>query len=151
MCSVECRDEASRVVHLEQYRVLLEVTSVLAIAQVLLRGTQQAYYSHSSMAGTLRSPHATIRAPAGTRKAPADTTVFGYSPPPEIGLGRDVYKFLQRLDLSSPIQHPRRDLSNGFFVAEILSRFYAVSACTKLHECVCKLAISTVDVECCII
>lgn len=72
------------------------------------------------------------------KKAAAESTVFGYSPPPEIGLGRDVYKFLQRLDLSCPIKSPRRDLSNGFYVAEILSRFFAVSAWAWQHNLALK-------------
>uniref|UniRef100_A0A383WQE5 Calponin-homology (CH) domain-containing protein n=1 Tax=Tetradesmus obliquus TaxID=3088 RepID=A0A383WQE5_TETOB len=72
--------------------------------------------SASPKAASLRSPKATT-----SSKAP---DVFGYSPPPEVQLGRDCYKFLQRLDLSIPVKNPRRDLSNGFVVAEILSRFF---------------------------
>jgi hypothetical protein len=30
----------------------------------------------------------------------------------------------QRLDLSTPIRNPRRDLCNGFLAAELLSNFY---------------------------
>jgi hypothetical protein len=67
--------------------------------------------------------------PGSPSAAQAGTNdLFGYKPP-ELppALHRDVFKFLHSLDMTHPLKDPRRDLCNGFLMAEILSRFYPVS------------------------
>eukprot|EP00191_Tetraselmis_sp_GSL018_P020265 CAMPEP_0177592424 /NCGR_PEP_ID=MMETSP0419_2-20121207/8554_1 /TAXON_ID=582737 /ORGANISM="Tetraselmis sp., Strain GSL018" /LENGTH=285 /DNA_ID=CAMNT_0019083293 /DNA_START=422 /DNA_END=1279 /DNA_ORIENTATION=- len=53
----------------------------------------------------------------------ADT--FGYiSPPGKITPHRDVLRWVQSLDLAHSLKDCRRDLANGFLVAQIFSRYF---------------------------
>jgi len=82
-----------------------------------------------------------------TRPRERDATagsVWGYqprpgSPPPS----REVLRFVQSLDLSASITNPRRDLQNGYLVAEMLARFYPVS----VHMFCVRLAMSCLGVN----
>jgi len=51
--------------------------------------------------------------------------MFGYiAPPGTITPHRDVLRWVQSLDLAHSLKDCRRDLANGFFVAQIFSRYF---------------------------
>jgi len=51
-------------------------------------------------------------------------------PPEHAHLSRDEQRWILSLDLTYPIRHPRRDLANGFLLAEVLSRYFPDSVST---------------------
>lgn len=58
-----------------------------------------------------------------------------------VGVSREMLKWLLGLDLSFPVRNVKRDLANGYLVAEILSRYFPKEVDMHSFENVCSLTL----------
>ena len=52
---------------------------------------------------------------------------------------REVLRWCSTLDLSHPLRNVRRDVANGFLVAQLLARYYPVRASHRQSHASCLL------------